>query len=301
MVSRPATDQNDPGGPRRPISVRTYAALDRLAQAFGRGRLGFLMVVGQGGLGKTRAFRAAVGPNALWVEGHATAAGLYRSLWERRDRLVVIDDVDAVAAEPASVRLLRCLCQTEDRKRLAWDTEAPFLRRANIPREFTTASKVCLILNGWQARSPQVRALEDRATLAEFAPPPAEVHARAAAWFFDQEIYDWIGERLELAGRLSQRQYRRAWELKADGLDWQEALLCEWGAGDELIEVARLLRDLSYECEEDRVWAFRQAGHGSRATYYALKKRLQPAGGAPRATLTAKPPLPDWETAILLD
>ena len=35
-------------------------------------------------------------------------------------------------------RLLKCLCQTEDEKSLAWHSDARSLEKRGIPREFTT-------------------------------------------------------------------------------------------------------------------------------------------------------------------
>ena len=80
-----------------------------------------------------------------WIEGNATPFGMYAKLYKHRDQFVVIDDVDALYADRNGVRLLKCLCQTEDAKAVAWHSDARSLERQGIPREFTTTSRVVVI------------------------------------------------------------------------------------------------------------------------------------------------------------
>jgi len=44
---------------------------------------------------------------------------MYAKLYRHRDEFVVIDDVDALYADRSGVRLLKCLCQTEEEKAVA--------------------------------------------------------------------------------------------------------------------------------------------------------------------------------------
>ena len=68
----------------------------------------------------------------------------------------VIDDVEALYADRSGVRLLKCLCQTEEEKSVAWHSDARGRERQGIPREFTTKSRVVIIANDWkwQTRCP---------------------------------------------------------------------------------------------------------------------------------------------------
>ena len=130
-------------------------------------------------------------PDACWIEGHATALGIYMRLWECRDKPVVIDDVDSLYADRPAVRLLKGLCQTERRKAVAWESDAPALRREGIPRRFSTTSRVMIIANAWKSLNVHVAALEDRGHLLHFEPAALEVHTGTAGWFWDQEVFDW--------------------------------------------------------------------------------------------------------------
>ena len=171
--------------------------------------------------------RAALNGKACWIEGNATPFGMYVKLYRHRDEFVVIDDVDALYADRSGVRLLKCLCQTEEEKAVAWHSDARSLERQGIPREFTTKSRVVIISNDWKTLNKNVAALQDRGHVVLFQPSAAEVHAQAGKWFDDQEIYEWFAANLHRVREPSLRHYVRARELKAAGMDWTEVLAAE--------------------------------------------------------------------------
>ncbi len=51
------------------------------------------------------------------------------------------------------VRLLKCLCRTEEEKAVAWHSDARSLERQRIPRKFTTKSRVVIISNDWKTQT----------------------------------------------------------------------------------------------------------------------------------------------------
>jgi hypothetical protein len=135
-----------------------------------------------------------------------------------------------------------------------------------------------------------VAALQDRGHLVRFEPSPLEVHLHTAEWFWDQEIFDFIGERLHVISEPSMRHYVAAWELKQAGIDWRSLVLTRCLSGNSLL-VAQLKASPKYGSEAERVRAFIASGGGSRATYFNLSKRLQSrAGTAPRIQLRSPPP-----------
>ena len=54
-----------------------------------------------------------------------------------------------VKAPQEGAPLLKCLCQTEEEKTVAWHSDARSLERHGVPREFTTKSRVVIIANDW--------------------------------------------------------------------------------------------------------------------------------------------------------
>ena len=163
-------------------------------------------------------------------------------------------------------------------------------RREQIPQEFQTSSRLAIITNEWKTLNRNVAALQDRGHLVIFEPSPQEVHTRTAEWFWDQEIYDFVGERLHLLQEASMRHYVAAWELKRAGVDWRGLVLSRCLSGKQLL-VAQLKADPAYATEEARSRAFNAAGGGCRATYFNLARQLRPVEFVPYIRLaTAEPP-----------
>src|SRR2546428_6198902 len=206
-----------------PLGIRltTYAELEKIVHGLSRGDQKLLIVLGSQGLGKGRGLRQAMAGQACWLEDNASAFGLYCQLWHHQNRPVVLDDLDGLYRNHDGIRLLKSLTQTEPHKTVSWYTDAATLQREQIPHEFPTSSRLAIITNEWQTLNRNVAALQDRGHLVIFKPTPQEVHTRTAAWFWDQEIYDFVGERLHLLQEASMRHYLAAWELKQAGLDWR--------------------------------------------------------------------------------
>ena len=275
---------------RTPLSLSTYGELRRYGAAFAAGHLNLLILTGGPGLGKSRLLKELIGGRAFWLDGHTTAFGLYIQLYEHRDRPLVIDDVDGLHSSQDAVRLLKGLCQTDREKQISWNSRTRQLDELGIPHRFTTTSKTAIIANDWQRLNLDVEALEDRGHVVHFRPSALEVHRQAAEWFEDREVFDFVGERLAWFPQPSFRHYTAALELKNAGLDWKQATLARGLAGKPLV-VAQLKADERYESEEARAQAFVAAGHGCRATYFNVAKRLPPAIEAPPLVLkTTEPP-----------
>src|SRR5207244_7932126 len=126
---RPETPQRRPARPDKAKVASTHARLQEYLRAFAEGHLNLLILVGEAGIAKTRTVRAVLGNAACWIEGNATPFGMYEKLYRHRDRFVVIDDVDSLYADKSGIRLLKCLCQTEDEKTVDWHTDARSLEK----------------------------------------------------------------------------------------------------------------------------------------------------------------------------
>ncbi len=253
--------------------VDRYEQLVQFVEAFAAGHLNLLILLGQPGLAKSQTVRRVV-PDACWIEGNATAFGVYTAAWHHRDHMMVLDDVDSLYAERNAVRLLKCLCQTDPVKRVSWQTASTALDKQGIPRSFETRSRIVIIANEWKTLDRNVAAVQDRGHVIRFEPTAAEVHREVRHWFDDDEIYDWFGRHLSLVVTPSMRQYVRAAELKAAGLDWRAMVLQE-ALPPTTSLVAQLKSDTRLKSEVDRVREFVRLGGGCRATYFNHAKRLQ--------------------------
>jgi hypothetical protein len=260
------------------LHVTTYDRLEAYLRAFAGGHFGLLILVGAGGLAKSRSVRAALNGQACWIEGNATPFGMYVKLYRHRDQFVVIDDVDALYADRSGVRLLKCLCQTEDDKAVAWHSDARSLERQGIPREFSTRSRVAIICNDWKTLNKNVAALQDRGHVLLFEPGAAEVHRQAGTWFDDPEIYQWFAANLHRVREPSMRHYVRARELKAAGMDWTDVLAAE-DENRRARLAAELLASDAYVSTAARVKAFVEQRGGCRATFFNYRRKLGSGNG----------------------
>jgi hypothetical protein len=259
--------------PYKVLHLSTYQRLEEYLCAFAQGHFHLLILVGAGGLAKSQSVRAVLDGKGCWIEGNATPFGMYVKLYRNRDQFVVIDDDDALYADRSGVRLLKCLCQTEEEKAVAWHSDARSLERQGIPREFTTKSRVVIISNDWKTLNKNVTALQDRGHVLLFQPTAAAVHAQAGKWFDDREIYEWIGANLHRVREPSMRHYVRARELKAAGMDWTEVLAAE--AENPCARLAaELLASDAYGSTTARVQAFVEQEGGCRATFFDYRRRL---------------------------
>jgi hypothetical protein len=286
--------------PENPIGVSTYMELETFAEAFAEGKINLLILIGAPGLQKSRLLRKAA-EKACVIQGTATPFGIYRQLWQHCDQLLILDDLDRFYANATGVQLLKSLCQTEAKKTLAWHSNTAALVNEGIPVEFATRSKVAIIANSWAKLDANVQALEDRGHVIVFEPPALEVHRRTAKWFWDQEIFDFVGEHLHLIAQPSMRHYVAACELKTAKLPWRPYLLGRFLTGKAL-EVAKLKANRGFATEMERWKAFVAAGHGNRATYFNQAKKLKLVGKVevPTITLTNSPPAADDDRPDLI-
>jgi hypothetical protein len=264
------------------ISIDSYEQLDKIAGVFAAGGLSLLGLVGDPGLAKSRSLRAAVeaaeasGKRFHWVSGQVTAFQLYIDLYHQQDAdLLVIDDVDSFYTDKSLVRMLKCLCETEGFKRLSWNTNAKALEEEEIPRHYFVSMKVAIIANDFERLNKNVQALQDRGHIFAFEPSAAEVHARAETFCKDEEILGFVGEHLVyLDGRLSLRDYVKAAEAKAAGLDWRAMFAGMKGLNEPGPVLAQLLRT-PFATEEERVAEYRRRTGLSRPSYFRHKKALR--------------------------
>lgn len=137
-------------------------------------------------------------------------------------------DSERLWAESSGRYLLRDLTECKPWKNVNWRTANKDFEREGIPKSFRTSSRVCLIMNRFAfGDALEYDAIVDRAQFLYFDPTPLEIHKNTALWFWDQEVFDFIGEHLHIinSSKLSSRTYVKAYERKPKG-DWKEFIAC---------------------------------------------------------------------------
>jgi hypothetical protein len=73
----PAKTKRHRRSPKKALQVTTYDRLEEYLRAFAAGHFHLLVLVGAGGLAKSRSVRAVLDGQACWIEGNATPFGMY--------------------------------------------------------------------------------------------------------------------------------------------------------------------------------------------------------------------------------
>lgn len=271
-------------------TIRTYSELEHRVTAFSRTKLPLLVLHGPPGTAKSTSVRKAFphGLKARWVNGTASAFGLFGELRRHRNLPFVLDDLDDAFRDKALVRLMKQVCQTDAVRRISWVTnanKASYGEDGEDGRSFETTSRIILILNDWQKANRHVGAVGDRAWEIEFLPPPREIHQFVGSWMHQEldedglptvadEVFDYIGDRLDAVPDTSIRQYILATQGLRVGVDWRKDLESEWGNTDPKRLVRRLADDDSYALEEHRIDRFYDLTGLSRSRYFEIKDSL---------------------------
>jgi hypothetical protein len=125
-----------------------------------------VVVSGPGGLGKSHTVTAALEAAGLTdvtvldefqvgsvidtansyrvIKGYSTPKGLYRTLYENKDGVVVFDDCDSVLKDPVSLNLLKAALDSYDRRIISWRAD---MRDEELPQSFEFKGRVIFISN----------------------------------------------------------------------------------------------------------------------------------------------------------
>jgi hypothetical protein len=69
------------------LRITTYERLSEYLEAFAAGHFHLLILVGTGGLAKSRSVRSVLGDKGCWIEGNATPFSMYVKLYRHRASL----------------------------------------------------------------------------------------------------------------------------------------------------------------------------------------------------------------------
>lgn len=78
------------------------------------------------------------------VKGYSTAKGMYRTLFENNNGIIVFDDCDAVLKDPVALNILKGALDSYSRRIISWNAD---MRDEDLPRSFEFKGKVIFISN----------------------------------------------------------------------------------------------------------------------------------------------------------
>ena len=159
-----------------------FKILEDMTQAVKSGVVRGMIVAGPPGVGKSFGVDEVLARQNLFnqvgsfrdnyevVKGAMSALGLYRKLYDRRDKgdIVIFDDCDSILLDDLSLNILKAALDSSKKRRISWNTDSHVLRREGIPDSFLFNAGVIFItnVNFDNVRSKKIRdhlaALESR-------------------------------------------------------------------------------------------------------------------------------------------
>ena len=134
-----------------------FSILEMMAKAAIEGDIKSLIVSGPAGLGKSFTIEEALEEadptekDHTVVKGYVKATGLYRTLWEYKDKgkMVVFDDSDSIFNDDTTLAMLKAVTDSTERRKVSYLSEFNMVDEdANvIPRTFQFDGTIVFITN----------------------------------------------------------------------------------------------------------------------------------------------------------
>ena len=130
--------------------------LTRLTKMVGRGIQPSLVITGMAGVGKTHLVKETLKQMGLresyefvHFKGRTTAAGLYITLYQNSDKIVIFDDCDSVFKDEDAVNLLKAALDSYDTRKISYISSKPLKDEFGepLPAHFEFTGKVIFISN----------------------------------------------------------------------------------------------------------------------------------------------------------
>jgi hypothetical protein len=187
--------------PRFHINKR-FEFLQKTVKMVAKGVQASAVIAGLGGLGKSFTVRKTLEEMGLTdasdmeegvklnrfktftvVKGYSTAKGLYRTLYENKDNVIVFDDCDSVLKDPVALNLLKAALDSYDVRVISWNAD---MRDEDLPRSFIFNGRVVFISNMAQNKIDQ--AIRSRSAVIDVSMTLAEMVDRMRVMIADGEF-----------------------------------------------------------------------------------------------------------------
>jgi hypothetical protein len=133
----------------RPSMAQVLDTMEELTRCVAMGYSNGLFVSGPGGIGKTyritetlRMMSLQEGSDYIKITGYSTPAGLYKTLCENSDKLIIFDDCDNITRDPVGLNLLKAVLDTLPVRQVCWSSVLE-----NLPTSFVFTGRVIFISN----------------------------------------------------------------------------------------------------------------------------------------------------------
>ncbi len=133
-----------------------FKNIERLTKMVGRGLQPSLVITGGAGMGKTHIVKSTLEERGLkesydfvHFKGRATAAGLFVTLYENNDKIIVLDDCDSVFKDDDAVNILKGALDSYDTRKISYISTKSLKDEfgSEVPRHFEFSGRIIFISN----------------------------------------------------------------------------------------------------------------------------------------------------------
>ena len=194
--------------------------LERLTKMVGRGIQPSLVITGGAGLGKTYLVKKTLTDMGLeeakqfvHFKGRATAAGLFVTIYENADKIIVLDDCDSVFKDVDAVNLLKAALDSYDTRKLSYISTKPLKDTYGdpVPRHFEFTGKVIFISNLSQSKLDE--AIKSRSFVADISMNTKQMFKRI------EDLQDDIEKKIPAEVKEKALAIMKKLEKKYDGVE----------------------------------------------------------------------------------
>jgi hypothetical protein len=142
-----------------------------------------LIVTGEGGLGKTHSVTETIKSNDLsedryvFFKGYSTARGLYNTLYDNNDILIIFDDCDSVLDDKVALTILKSALDSYEMRTISW--MAKMNKNDEYPQQFEFTGRIIFISN--KSISAVNEAIRSRSLTVDLTMTPSDKIERMSA------------------------------------------------------------------------------------------------------------------------
>jgi hypothetical protein len=194
--------------------------LERFTKMVGKGIQPSLLVTGGAGLGKTFLVKQTLESLGLkesigfvHFKGRATAAGLFLTLFENSNSVIVLDDCDSVFKDADAVNILKAALDSYDTRRISYLSSKPLKDEDGIPvpRSFEFRGKIIFISNIEQSNLDE--AIKSRSFVADISMNTTQMFTRI------KQLLETMEPRIPIAAKQKALEIMQELHGEFDGVD----------------------------------------------------------------------------------
>ena len=197
-----------------------FTNIERLTKMVGRGIQPSLVITGGAGMGKTHLVKNTLEGMGLresydfvHFKGRATAAGLFITLYENSDKIIVLDDCDSVFRDDDAVNILKGALDSYDTCKISYITTKSLKDEfgGEVPRHFEFTGRIIFISNISQSKLDE--AIRSRSFVADVDLTTDQMFARM------EQLMTKMESRIPLAAKEQALALMKELDKEFDGLE----------------------------------------------------------------------------------